>query len=234
MKKWILAGVALALALSLCACGSFSASSQSAAASSGSTVSDGSASSSSGAQSVASSSAEAENKTLRAENEALRKQLKAAETTSATKEDSNPIDTFFDNSGYGDEGTTSVLNYVAECYRNAWKAELNHLAKAVRDNLTYDEDRDLVEKYLKSVEDEVSSMDDMAPFVCGDTTVTPAERSATMGTIYGSLLENNGAAVYKNAFFQLMNVSSYSMEGGYEYVFNASAMKTEMDAALGK
>lgn len=222
MKRWNGLLLALALTLALSACGGAG------------TVSSASASAASASAPAASETdpqaeleaLQSENEQLKSDNAALRAQL------AADGETDNPVDTFFDEGGYWDNSTTVVMNYVSEEYRNAWQAELNHLGDAVIAGLSYDEDKEHVRDYLESVEKTVSEMDDMAPFACSDITVAPEQRASTMGTIYGTLLGGNGAQVYKNAFFQLLSVSPYSQEGGYEYVFDAAAYKAEMDAKL--
>lgn len=232
MKKNLLPALALTLVLSLTACG---------AAGSGSSAAAGSAAAS-GASSQA-QALQAENKTLKAQNAALQAQLDAAQAAGSAASsagaadagetrESNPIDTFFDKSPYASDDTTAVMAYVAEERQTAWKAELDHLADAIKAGLTFDADKQLVDSYVAAAEEQAKKMQDLTLFVCGDTAAAPQERINTAGTIRSVLWGQSGAQIYRDTFFQLMNASPYSQEGGYEYSFNASAVQAEMDAKL--
>lgn len=219
MKKFMALAAAVALALMLSACGG--------------------ADSASALQDRADELTK-QNAALQEENQKLQSQLETqaagsestAGTSAGSDTDDNPIDRFFSAGGYRDDSTTVVMDYVEGCYRDAWQAEMNHLAEEIKSGLTYDADKALADDYIAAAEEQVTRMESMALFVCADTGVAPDQRIGTAGTIRGVLWADFSAGIYRDTFFQLMAVSPYANEGGYAYVFDADAVKTEMDATL--
>lgn len=177
MKRWVVTGAAALMALFLTACG-------------GTAEVD--------ALRAENASLTAKNQTLQEENRRLTQALaeqasgqtaeETDESSDASPEAHNPIDDFFDNGRYWDCGTTAAMRTVADAYSRAWETALRTLAEQQKEALLYQEDRDLVDAFVRAVEDQADCMLDLNAFSLADLEAAPGEaRLAAAGTLLGPL-----------------------------------------------
>lgn len=221
MKRWLVTGAAALLALSLAACG-------------GTAEVD--------ALRAENASLTAENQTLKEENRRLTQSLaeqasgqteaEAADENSDTSlEEHNPIDDFFDNGRYWDCGTTAAMRTVADAYAGAWETELRTLAERQKETLLYQEDRDLVDAYVRAVEEQADCMLELNAFSLADLEAEPGEaRLAAAGTLLGPVAAQSRAEVYRSGYFRLLYACGYPEA----FCFDPEAAGRELDEELGE
>ncbi|GMB02258.1 hypothetical protein [Pelosinus sp. IPA-1] len=72
-------------------------------------------------------------------------------TALAMEGDDNPIDKAFATDINGAVNTVE-MNYVAEKYMQAWKAEMDNVAAAIKKEYSYDEDKAGIDNYITAYE----------------------------------------------------------------------------------
>ena len=187
----------------------------------------------------------AENQTLQEENRRLTQALEeqasrqteeeaaADESGDASLEEHNPIDDFFDGGRYWDCGTTAAMRAVADAYSRAWEAELRALAERQKEALLYQEDRDLVDAFVRAVEEQADCMLDLNAFSLADLEAEPGEaRLAAAGTLLGPVATQSRAEVYRSGYFQLLYACGYPGEEPFR--FDPEAAGRELDEELGE
>lgn len=176
----------------------------------------------------------AELETLRQENANLTAQLAELQTSQEPEgmpqSVKNPIDDFFDaiDTSYMN---TVEMNNVASCRANAWADELWHLQSVIQEQLPLEEDRRTLDDYFTTATaEQMERMHTMTLFVCGDLETPQSDRLATSGTIRGVLWGENAAQLYRDTFYQLLNVNPASYwEGSYEFAFDPVAAQQTLD-----
>ena len=169
MKRWVVTCAAALLVLSLTACGGMAELDELRAEN---------------------AALAAENQTLQEENRRLTQALEeqasrqteeeaaADESGDASLGEHNPIDDFFDGGRYWDCGTTAAMRAVADAYSRAWEAELRALAERQKEALLYQEDRDLVDAFVRAVEEQADCMLDLNAFSLADLEAEPGGGAA--------------------------------------------------------
>lgn len=165
---------------------------------------------------------------IRQENAALVAQL--TETQTPQSEEKNPIDDFFDAIDTTTM-TTVEMNNVAVCRANAWADELWHLQGVIQEQLPLEEDRKTLDDYIiTAAAEQIERMHTMTMFVCADLETPQSDRFATSGTIRGVLWGNNAARLYRDTFYQLLQVNPAAYwEGDYEFIFDPIATQAKLD-----
>ena len=220
MKRWVVTGAAALMALFLTACG-------------GTAEVD--------ALRAENASLTAKNQTLQEENRRLTQALaerasgqtaeETDESSDASPEAHNPIDDFFDNGRYWDCGTTAAMRTVADAYSRAWETELRTLAEQQKEALLYQEDRDLVDAFVRAVEDQADCMLDLNAFSLADLEAAPGEaRLAAAGTLLGPVAAQSRAEVYRSGYFRLL----YACGCPEAFCFDPEAAGRELDEELGE
>ena len=131
----------------------------------------------------------------------------------------NPIDLYYDELmkyAY----TTYEISYAQDIYLEAWKNELENLINICKEKYTYDEDKQYLDDYYKSIENLALSQAQITALAYTDTTVSPEYR--TYGTAMGYSSKANMASVYRNGFNNLiLSIDPISNEfvDTYEYIF---------------
>ena len=155
----------------------------------------------------------------------------ADESGDASLEEHNPIDDFFDGGRYWDCGTTAAMRAVADAYSRAWEAELRALAERQKEALLYQEDRDLVDAFVRAVEDQADCMLDLNAFSLADLEAAPGEaRLAAAGTLLGPVAAQSRAEVYRSGYFRLL----YACGCPEAFCFDPEAAGRELDEELGE
>lgn len=178
---------------------------------------------------------EDERAALTAENEALRERADAQDAEQApgqeTDREANPIDAFYDGAEAESDGSTVSMNLVEQSRAEAWEAETRALAERLKEQLPLQEDKDLVDDYVAAAKAQTDRMDIMAIYPVSDVSVPQEERIYTSGTMRGVLWAGGDARIWRDTFWQLLNVSP-CWEDDVSFAFDPETAQKELDALL--
>ena len=167
-----------------------------------------------------------ENANLKQQNIDLETQLEDLKSRTPKE---NPIDAFFRT--VEDDGSTASMNIVAGSWTEAWEAETRNLAEELKAWLPLQEDRELVDDYIRTVEEQIERMDVMAIYDVSDVSISNPERLESSGTLRGVLWAGGRRAIWKDTFFQLFYAFPHSSD--YTYIFDSAAAETTLAEELG-
>ena len=176
---------------------------------------------------------EAENEALTQENENLKAENAALDDTAPESgdEESNPIDRFFDGVDIG--SSTAEMDAVADSWADAWEAECRNAAEWLKDQLPRQDEKDLVDGYIASAEEQIRRMEAMAIWPISDLTLPLEEQAGSSGSLRGVLWAGSYNQVWKDTFYQLLYVSPTYAGGidsatAYHFVFDPAAAQAEL------
>ena len=133
--------------------------------------------------------------------------------------DSNPIDKAFAVNFEKNCNSTYEQRFVYSEYSDAWKAELNNAIEWRKNQLPFKEDKDLMEKFKKSVFDQADLAGSIELQRWSDVTVEPGKRPGTIGTGGAGALIMTQASFYKQAVLFLIK-DYVESEGPYKYKYS--------------
>lgn len=143
----------------------------------------------------------------------------------ADYEKSNPIDRAFAKD-FEQASNTAEINYVAEAYLNAWKAELANVGMLIKKSYKFKEDRTRVDAFIASSRRLGRVAFDLEMLNWLDTSMPPAERSFGTGGPGAAL--GAEARIYKQAALHL--ISHYATpDEGKKYTFLYSGKGAQLD-----
>ena len=176
---------------------------------------------------------EAENEALTQENENLKAENAALDDTAPESgdEESNPIDRFFDGVDIG--SSTAEMDAVADSWADAWEAECRNAAEWLKDQLPRQDEKDLVDGYIASAEEQIRRMEAMAIWPISDLTLPLEEQAGSSGSLRGVLWAGSYNQVWKDTFYQLLYVSPTYAGGidsatAYHFVVDPAAAQAEL------
>lgn len=115
----------------------------------------------------------------------------------------NPIDQAFAND-FTLATATPELNYVAEKYMQAWKAEMDNAAAVIKQQYQFDEDKARIDTYTAAYEQVAAAAGSVVWLNWSDTNAEPKHRSFGTGAASASLAAK--ANIYKQAAVSLINM----------------------------
>lgn len=185
---------------------------------------------------------EDEKAALTAENDVLKEKTDAQDVEKVpdqgtSQEEANPIDEFYD--GVEIDGSTVSMNLVEQSRADAWEAETRALAERLKARLPLQEDKDLVDDYMAAAEAQTDRMDIMAIYPVSDVTIYPvsdvtipqAERIYASGTLRGVLWAGSDARIWRDTFWQLLDVSP-EWEYDASFIFDPEIARQELEEFL--
>lgn len=177
---------------------------------------------------------EDEKAALTAENDVLKEKTDAPDAEKVpnqgtSQEEANPIDEFYD--GVEIDGSTVSMNLVEQSRADAWEAETRALAERLKGRLPLQEDKDLVDDYVAAAEAQTDRMDIMAIYPVSDVTIPQAERIYTSGTLRGVLWAGSDARIWRDTFWQLLDVSP-EWEYDASFIFDPEIARRELEEFL--
>lgn len=182
-----------------------------------------------------SGNAEADLHALQQENEALRQQVVALEESYQVRsKDNNPIDLFFEHTEHGN--STAEMNFIANSWADAWKAEAYNAAEWLKGQLVLQEDIALVDAYMSATEEQLDRLTTMALYPIADLEIPQEDRSMHSGTLRGVMLAESYQQLWRDTVYQLLYVApEYDgtiENGSYTFLFDADAMQDAINDAL--
>lgn len=179
---------------------------------------------------------EDERAALTAENQALKEKADAQDAEKVPgqgtgQEEANPIDGFYDGAEAEIDGSTFSMNLVEQSRAGAWEAETRALAERLKAQLPLQEDKDLVDDYMAAAEAQTDRMDTMAIYPVSDVNIPQAERIYTSGTMRGVLWAGSDARIWRDTFWQLLNVSP-CWEYDASFMFDPEIARKELEEVL--
>ncbi|WP_144390867.1 hypothetical protein [Pelosinus sp. UFO1] len=149
-------------------------------------------------------------------------------TALAMEGDDNPIDKAFATDINGAVNTVE-MNYVAGKYMQAWKAEMDNVAAAIKKEYSYDEDKAGIDNYTTAYEKVADAAGQVEWLNWSNLNENPKYRSFGTGAASASLFAK--AQIYKQATFNLLN--TYQGRSGSEpekcsYTFTYSGKGAEL------
>lgn len=171
---------------------------------------------------------------LTAENEVLKEKTDAQDAEKVpnqgtSQEEADPIDEFYD--GVEVDGSTVSMNLVEQSRADAWEAETRALAERLKAQLPLQEDKDLVDDYIAAAEAQTDRMDIMAIYPVSDVTIPQAERIYKSGTLRGVLWAGSDARIWRDTFWQLLDVSP-EWEYDASFIFDPEIARQELEELL--
>lgn len=133
----------------------------------------------------------------------------------------NPIDRAF-ASDFAEAMSTAELNYVAEKYWAAWKAELDNVAGVIKRQYKFTEDQKKVDAYIAAYGQVAAATGDLEWVNWSDRDESPETRWFGTGAVSARLLAE--ANIYKQATLNLIKIQ-YGLAGGsdgegtYDYIY---------------
>lgn len=115
----------------------------------------------------------------------------------------NPIDQAFAKD-FTQATATPELNYVAEKYMQAWKAEMNNAAAVIKQQYQFAEDKARIDTYTAAYEQVAAAASSVAWLNWSDTNAEPKHRNFGTGAASASLSAK--ANIYKQATVNLINM----------------------------
>lgn len=129
----------------------------------------------------------------------------------------NPIDKIFDEDFK--LGTSTVeLRFISSKYLDAWKEEFNNVTERIKDEFKYNEDKNRVDEYRKSLSNFVDNASRLEWLNWADIETSPDQnRSFGTGAITGCNMVE--AELYKNQTLFLIEKYFYTFDREYNYFF---------------
>lgn len=179
---------------------------------------------------------EEEKDALMAENDVLKEKADAQDAEKVpnqgtSQEEANPIDEFYNGVETEIDGSTVSMNLVEQSRADAWEAETHALADRLKAQLPLQEDKDLVDDYMAAAEAQTDRMDIMAIYPVSDVTIPQTERIYTSGTMRGVLWAGSDARIWRDTFWQLLDVSP-CWEYDAFFIFDPETARGELEEFL--
>lgn len=129
----------------------------------------------------------------------------------------NPIDQAFAKD-FNEAMSTVEMNYVAEEYMQAWKAEMNNAAAVIKQQYKFDEDKARVDAYVAAYEQVADAAVYLEWLNWSDTEESPDCRS--FGTGAPSASWTAKANIYKQATLNLLKAyQHHAVDKPYTYAY---------------
>ena len=174
---------------------------------------------------------ESENENLKAENAAL-----DDTAPESGDEEANPIDRFYDS--VDDSSFSNAdLSITADQWASAWEAECRNVAEWLKNQLPRQDEKDLVDGYITSAEEQILRMDAMAIWCISDLDQPLDQQKENSGTLRNVLWAGTYNQVWKDTFYQLLYVAPDYAGGidsatSYRFLFDAETAQAQLDALL--
>lgn len=183
-------------------------------------------------------SLEAERDALAEENETLKAENAALNDTAPESgdEEANPIDRFYDS--VDDSSFSNAdLSITADQWASAWEAECRNVAEWLKNQLPRQDEKDLVDEYIASAEEQIRRMDAMAIWCISDLDQPMDQQKENSGSLRGVLWAGAYNQVWKDTFYQLLYVAPDYAGGidsatSYRFLFDADTAQAQLDALL--
>ena len=129
----------------------------------------------------------------------------------------NPINKYFDKK-FDNAMNTMQINQVSSEYKDAWKAELNHVAGLIKKEYKFKKDKNTVNNYVVLARKLAKNASSLAILNWCDTSQPPGERNRGSGATSAGL--GAEARVYKQATINLIqHYKGVSGEKKYKFLF---------------
>lgn len=147
--------------------------------------------------------------------------------TQVANPDDNPIDKAFAED-FANAGASAEINFVAEAYLNAWKAELQIVAGKVKKLYTNKDDAERMTVYLTTYEKLADAAFDLEILNWIDDTTKPvSERLVGTGGLGAAMLAQ--ARIYQQATLNLI-AHLHTSDPEVQYVFSYHGNGADLDA----
>ena len=138
-------------------------------------------------------------------------------------DDNNSIDKAFAKNFENDSNTVHEGIFVSSEYCKAWEVEFNNAIEWRKKKVTLKEDRELIEKFKKSVFEQAELACNINLQCWADEELKPSERAAKVGTAGISGISMTKASFYKKAVLFLIQ-EYLQREGAYKYKYSGNGV----------